>query len=91
MCNKCRSYFTERYYEAMRTVDDAERNAIFKELAVIALDDVPYISFSSNFWATYWWPWVRNYYGEFEISAWGNSYLMAAAWLDQDLKAEMGY
>jgi len=49
--------------------DAAERDAIFKELAVIALDDVPYISLGSDFGMTLWWPWLKNFYGESDASS----------------------
>lgn len=35
-------YFTAQFLEAEQMVDAVERDAIFKELAVIALDDVLY-------------------------------------------------
>ena len=33
---------------------------------------------------TFWWPWLKNYYGQ-------GLALTRYAWIDQDLKAEMGY
>jgi len=84
-------YYQERYREAMQTVDVAERNAIFKELAVIALDSCVVIPMVA--WVTYsaWWPWVKNYYGESWPVPWSVAPVMAALWIDQDLKAEMGF
>jgi len=84
-------YFTERLQEAGQTVDTVEREAILKELAVIALDDVPYIPIMVPAWNVTWWPWVKNYYGEWEASSYGFGPAMAYAWVDQDLKKEMGY
>ena len=83
--------FAARYEEAAQTVDKAKQDTILKELCVTALDDVPYIPLSATTYITYWWPWVKNYYGEFEDSAWGNGYFTSTLWIDQDLKAEMGY
>ena len=84
-------YFIELLHEAEQTVDSAERNAILKELAVIGLDDVPYIPIAVEVFVATWWPWVKNYYGGMEASAWAPAYLMTYAWIDQDLKEEMGF
>ena len=67
------------------------RNAIFKELNVIGLDDVPYIPLYDAYSLIYYWPWVKNYYGEIDESAWGAAHIHACIWIDQDLKAELGY
>ncbi len=37
-----------------------------------------------------WWPWVRNYHGE-NAHPWITFLYPAYAWIDQYLKAEMGY
>jgi len=39
----------------------------------------------------YWWPWIKNYYGERSIGDGELATILAYAWIDQDLKAEMGY
>jgi len=83
--------FTELFLEAEGIFDEAEQNLIFKELAVTALDSVAYIPLHSEgigFMA--YWPWLRNYYAE-STQCWGDVYAMATLWIDQDLKAEMGY
>jgi peptide/nickel transport system substrate-binding protein len=41
--------------------------------------------------ASYWWPWVKNYYGEACVLDKAIAPVLARAWLDQDLKAKMGY
>jgi hypothetical protein len=38
-----------------------------------------------------WWPWVKNFYGGMEASAWNPDGFLAYAWIDQDLKDEMGF
>jgi peptide/nickel transport system substrate-binding protein len=83
--------FSELYFEAEQTVDSDARSAILKELGVLALADLPVIPLSGSVWAVSWWPWVRNFYGEVESSAYAPGTLSAYAWVDQDLKAEMGY
>ncbi|MBA7618820.1 hypothetical protein ES703_26152 [subsurface metagenome] len=81
--------FDELLAKAEVTVDDAEREAILEELFVMALRDVPYIPFGGAYWHAMWWPWLKNFYGEWDGIAWGTPY--DTLWIDQDLKAEMGY
>ncbi|GAI61239.1 unnamed protein product [marine sediment metagenome] len=84
-------YYTALYDEAKGTTDADARNLMFKELAFIGLDDVPYIDVGAPRQLLCWWPWVKNYYGELNESAWGNAHINARIWIDQDLKAELGY
>ncbi|GAH45900.1 unnamed protein product, partial [marine sediment metagenome] len=39
----------------------------------------------------YWWPWLKNYYGEMTITDGGPGAIFPYIWIDQDLKADMGY
>lgn len=84
-------YLAARYAEAAQTVDTAARTAILKELNVIALDDVPYIPIGSPGRLDYWWPWVKNYYGELLGIHRSLGPMLAPVWIDQNLKKEMGY
>jgi len=79
------------FEQAMSTVDSAERDIIWRKAAAILFDEAAYISLGAPYGLTYWWPWVKNYYGEQYSSRSGIAHLMAAIWLDQGLKAEMGY
>lgn len=85
------AYLAKRYAEATQTIDPAARAAIFKELAVIALDDVPYIPIGSPGRLDYWWPWMKNYYGELLAIHRSLGPIMAPVWIDQTLKKKMGY
>ena len=38
-----------------------------------------------------WWPWLKNYTGEAMIGYWGADSWAEFIWIDQDLKASMGY
>jgi peptide/nickel transport system substrate-binding protein len=38
-----------------------------------------------------WWPWLKNYTGEDFIGYWGKDHWTHYIWIDQDLKASMGY
>jgi peptide/nickel transport system substrate-binding protein len=71
---------------------DAETEAIAKEAAVYMAGQVPAIPLSATPEAVYWWPWLKNYYGEINIldRSMGRE-VIGYCWIDQDLKAEMGY
>ncbi len=82
-------YFDERLDEAARTVDTAERVTILEELFLLTLDDALGLPFSQPIKYTYWWPWIKNYYGEKQYWIHDPPYDMM--WFDQALKAEMGF
>ena len=70
-------------------VDSEERDAVFKEAIIYYLNQSHRVMMpvASKFNA--WWPWVKNYWGE------PGSVVAdpptAQMWIDQNLKAEMGY
>jgi len=84
-------YIDDMYGKAIATVDLTERNAIWKELYLLMVDEVAYIPIGAPYVLTYWWPWVKNYYGEFGIGQNTPSPAWAAIWIDQELKAKMGH
>ena len=69
-------------------VDIDESNAVFLPLVPTVVNDAAYMSIGSGRYSTYWWPWVKNYYGAAYLMSY---YAINSAWIDQDLKAEMGY
>jgi len=84
-------WFLERLDEASLTVDSAARNVILKDMNWHALDEALHIPLGTPYELNASWPWVKNWYGENEESAWGTSHINARIWIDQDLKAELGY
>ena len=91
LANFVDEYFTTQMDYALTVMDEAERDAIFKEIAVYANDQAPYLSLGSARDLRYQWPWVKNYYGEKDIGIFYFGPLIARMWIDQDLKTEMGY
>jgi len=83
----------ELWYEGQREMDEAKRAEILEEIFVILTHDVPYIPLGTSVGGTgqFWWPWVKNYYGELEEGGGHISPPWDLMWIDQDLKAEMGY
>jgi peptide/nickel transport system substrate-binding protein len=83
--------YTELYARAQQTVDGAERTAMFKKLAVMAWEDVPYIPVGSPGRIDYWWPWMKNYHGELLGIFRSIGPIMAPVWIDQTMKRDMGF
>ena len=88
-------YSNKWYDEQMALVksepDADERNRILKEMTLHIISKVTTIGLSPTPEANYWWPWVKNYYGEACVLDKAIAPVLARAWLDQDLKAKMGY
>ncbi|MFC2071086.1 hypothetical protein ACFLTB_07995, partial [Chloroflexota bacterium] len=74
------------------SVTDQDRaNAIHKELMKYVLDQAWLIPKVTSPQYHYWWPWVRNYQGEYGMVR-NNTYSYAKyVWIDQDMKESMGY
>jgi peptide/nickel transport system substrate-binding protein len=93
--NNCANFndaaFTADYNKAAATVDTAARNAILQKLCVQLIDSVAYIPIGATDFNTYWWPWVKNYYGEYDCAAYQPAYWQAELWIDQNAKKTMGY
>jgi len=71
--------------------DTTKLNSYIKEAGLIMLEEVPYIPYTARPEGHYWWPWIKNYYGECNIGDWEIANVLAYAWIDQDMKADMGY
>jgi len=82
-------YVDEQLEKAEKMIDEAERILIMEELFVMVTNDAPIMPFPFRGVYSSWWPWVKNYYGE--NYQWGADPPYELIWIDQDLKAEMGY
>jgi len=71
--NNCANFndanFTTQYNKAAATVNTTDRNAILKQLCTQLIDTAAYIPIGATDFNTYWWPWVKNYYGEYDTGA----------------------
>ena len=83
--------YTEQLWKAGGTIDVHERNAMFKDLATDLLDNALYIPLGVAYRKNYYWPWLKNYYGEADTGDSTRALLWATMWIDQALKTEMGY
>jgi peptide/nickel transport system substrate-binding protein len=82
--------FTEMLDKAIATFDDEERKEMLEELFVLAHDDAAYIPIAVYNTGNYWWPWVKNYYGEVNQQHFVQP-PYDSLWIDQAMKKEMGY
>jgi peptide/nickel transport system substrate-binding protein len=71
-------------------IDGAKRAAIVKQGALVAFRDSIRVPLHVGVGRTYWWPWIKNYYGELSAGDGEYTSLLAEAWLDQGLKKKMG-
>jgi peptide/nickel transport system substrate-binding protein len=76
--------------EAAASFDDDEVVRLVKEASLIVMRECPKVPLYARIYRHYWWPWLKNYYGELTIADEGPGQLMAYAWIDQALKKEMG-
>jgi len=88
--------FSDEYVDAelakiKQEMDTVVRDSLCKELAVYVLEQVPAVPIAPVPDAVYWWPWVKNYYGETYIQDRGFILIFWYSWIDQQLKTEMGY
>ncbi len=70
--------------------DDAKAYPMIGEVTPYILEQAWYIQFPSPYGYNVWWPWVKNFHGEWAI---GNSTdgFTRFIWIDQDLKKSMGF
>ncbi|HEY90891.1 MAG TPA: ABC transporter substrate-binding protein [Dehalococcoidia bacterium] len=86
----CDEYYEDQWNIAKTTPDIEKRDAILKDLYVYLKTLCPDILMPSGAEWTAWWPWVKNYTGETSFGFHKHNY-WAYAWIDEDLKKEMGY
>ena len=80
-------YYESAYLKAAATVDPIERESLlFKDLAVYYIDNCPAIELGLGYIYNYWWPWLKNYYGESFCGFLNESAMVRTAWIDQAMK-----
>jgi peptide/nickel transport system substrate-binding protein len=72
-------------------LDPDRQAALIKEAAVIALGDASQLGTYLIPQAIYYWPWVKNYYGEVTIDDGTFGSLIPYIWIDENLKSSMGF
>ncbi|MBN1687013.1 MAG: ABC transporter substrate-binding protein [Spirochaetales bacterium] len=78
--------------DALWELDPGKQDQIIKEAAKVLLYDAVSIPLHFDRGKIYWWPWVKNYYGELKLADdCGQSQIFNYVWLDRDMKKKMGY
>jgi peptide/nickel transport system substrate-binding protein len=84
-------WYDEQMAQLKQTVDIPKRQAMIKELGLFLSEETLDIQTDPRMEAVYWWPWVKNYFGEYAVADNDFQPVLAKAWLDLKLKKEMGY
>ena len=75
-----------------KELDIDKQNAQIKAAGDILMRDVPAIPVSIVPTRIYWWPWVQNYFGAYTIQDDANyAQMVQYMWIDEGMKAAMGY
>jgi len=85
-------YIQEKYVEMGNTLDLDERNKILKELVLYWFGKASYMSLPVPYQYTFWQPWLKGQSGEY-VTGVETGFLgpLKYAWVDQELKKEMGH
>ena len=76
--------------KASQELDIEKRNDLFSEGLLLTMRELASIPLASGPGKVYWWPWVKNYYGEVTVGDDGMfSGLAQFMWIDQPLKKKM--
>jgi len=76
---------------ATRIVNEAEAERLHKELMPYLLDEAYQIPGVTAPQYNLWWPWVKNYNGEYSVGCVNFYGFIKYIWIDQELKTSMGY
>ncbi len=84
--------FDDLINRAGKELDVAKQNVLVKKAGRLLAPEFTHIPFNLDPTRIYWWPWIKNYYGELTINddaTWAP--VLKYVWLDQNLKKEMGF
>lgn len=81
--------FKDKRIAAGETPGMDERNAMLKALNVELIDSAAYVWLPTSDSLNYWWPWVKNYYGEYSVGSAIPAPYYARIWLDLDMREQM--
>jgi peptide/nickel transport system substrate-binding protein len=84
-------YLEEMFPKVSAIVDYDERIAKAKEVNLYALEQVYQIGMPAANGFHVWWPWLQNYYGELDAAHLNPNPMIARIWVDEGMKAKMGF
>lgn len=94
------SQVNEPYIEEVRakiadifssTLDWKEIDQLYRDLKIKVIDQAYMIPSPTPHNFTMWWPWIKNYNGETNLSFAGGGNWEKFVWIDRDLKETMGH
>ena len=62
---------------------------IYKDLVKYVYDQAWAIPYPNTMLRAFWWPWVKNYHGEYGTGYYNYNNFATWIWLDQDLKEQV--
>ncbi|MBI2980048.1 MAG: ABC transporter substrate-binding protein, partial [Chloroflexi bacterium] len=71
--------------------DDGKAFPIIGEVTPHILEQAWYLQFPMPYVYTLWWPWVKNFHGEWAIGATDSYGFTKFIWIDKALKKSMGF
>ena len=83
--------FDKKMAEVYAEPDERVRQIKVKLMVREILDKAPHIFLPAPYAYSAWWPWVKNYGGELRAGADRPGPIHARIWVDQELKAKMGF
>ena len=83
--------YDEMVHDMALILDTDERMAKCTEAYLYMAERVPAIDLNQTLAGHFWWPWIKNYFGERNIAENVWHPILAHAWLDEDMKKDMGY
>ncbi|MDD4986967.1 MAG: ABC transporter substrate-binding protein, partial [Dehalococcoidales bacterium] len=81
---------TEKFRKA-QAMTKAEQTPLMREVSLMFLQDMPYIVMPVPKVRIYWWPWLKNYFGEVDAGYFSDAIVGSRVWLDPNLKKKMGF
>ena len=81
--------FDELLEQAEKEFDEQKRIELLEEANLLLIENALVVAIPHPLKFTFWWPWVKNYYGESVYVV--HDGLFDLMWLDQGLKQSMGY
>jgi peptide/nickel transport system substrate-binding protein len=92
--NNVANYINPELWDKFReaqSMTKAEQTPLMREVSLMFLNDMPYITLPEPAVTIYWWPWLKNYYGEIDAGYFSDAIVGSRVWLDLSLKKELGY
>jgi hypothetical protein len=77
--------------QAVYLTDAKEAMRLFRELMKYFLDQAYVVTAPHYAQSNFYWPWLKNYSGEYMIGYYDQYYWAAYIWIDEALKESMGH